>query len=118
MSEQTVGQWLKARFIEFQQDSLKQRGELSSIEEFATFLGMNRSTLSMHMGDEREPNDAALRNYAAKLKNDTIYDVVGKPRPDADLQYIIKHWGSASSTARKRSRQAIETDVARVKAEA
>jgi hypothetical protein len=113
MVDQTVGQWLKARFIEFQQDSLKQHGELASIEEFAAFLNMNRSTLSMHMGDEREPNDKALRNYATKLKNDSIYDVLGKPRPDADLSYIIKHWGAASDAARKRAKGAIESGLSR-----
>lgn len=96
MGKQTVWQWLKARFLEFQQDSLRQHGELAKIEEFAAFLGVNRSTLSMHMNDEREPNDDALKNYATKLKNDSIYDVVGKPRPDVDLTYIITHWGAAT----------------------
>lgn len=68
-----------------------EEGERKTLEEFANYLGVNRSLLSFWMNGTRVPNEDNADKMAEILGNE-IYDVLGMPRPNPYLQRINRVW--------------------------
>ncbi len=58
------------------------------------------------------PGPASLPRIAAKLGPE-IYDLLGLPRPDPDLQAVISNWGRLSDETKAEIAAAIERAIAR-----
>ena len=80
-------QYLENEYLKWQQ----QEGRRRTVNEFAEYLGVGQSTLSMWWNDERKPQGDNIRKLADKLGLE-VYDVLGLKRPDAMLHYINKVW--------------------------
>lgn len=79
----TLPEFLTQSFLVWQAEE----GERKTLEDFADYLGVNRSLLSYWMNGKRIPNDDACEKISAKLGNE-IYDVLEKPRPNQYLQIV------------------------------
>ena len=55
----------------------------------------------------RLPEAANVQKLAKKLGLE-VYDVLGLPRPDADLHYLQQHWDDLSPEARRALREQAE----------
>lgn len=94
-----VAKWLDAEYVKWRQ---KQTGRRKAgITHFAQWLGVSRDTLNNWLGGRRVPERENIELLAAKLGLE-IYDVMGLPRPDPNLQLIIESWGRVSENVRAR----------------
>ena len=97
-------QFLELKFLEWQ----SQQGGRKTVAQFAKFLGVGQSTVSMWWNnDERVPEGENLRKIAEKLGIE-VYDVLGLPRPDADLLYLQSIWGELDPSQRRVLREQAE----------
>lgn len=97
-------QYLEQRFLEWQ----KQQGGRKTVKQFAEYVGVSQSSISMWWGDnERVPEGENVRKIAEKLGLE-VYDVLGIPRPDEDLHYLETIWNDLPPKARRVLRQKAE----------
>jgi transcriptional regulator with XRE-family HTH domain len=97
-------QFLMQKFLEWQ----IAEGDKRSIKEFAKYLDVKDSALSHWMNEIRKKPDAqSLHKLSLKLGLE-VYDVLGLPRPDADLAYISQHWDDVSPEFRVKFREQVE----------
>ena len=96
-------QFLESKFLEWQQ----KQGGRRTVADFANWIGVKQSTLSMWWNSGVDPSGESIRLIAKKLGLE-VYDVLGIPRPDADLHYLQQHWDDLSPEARRAIREAAE----------
>jgi len=103
-----VGEWLEKRFLDWQQ----QEGKRKTVTEFAKSIGVSRDMLNQWMNGRMKPGNQNLEKLATVLGQE-IYDVVGKPRPDPGLQYIIQNWGKVLHETRSEAVELFQRAVER-----
>ena len=79
--------FLKKKYIEWQCTL----GHKKTLEEYAEYLKVNRPLLSFWMSGRRIPNTDNLENIALIL-GDEVFDTLGLPRPNPNLQKIKRLW--------------------------
>jgi transcriptional regulator with XRE-family HTH domain len=99
----TFRQFLELKFLQWQQES----GGRRTVLEFAKYIGVSQSSISMWWNRERLPEGDNVQKLANKLGIE-VYDVLGLPRPDADLHYLQQHWDDLSPEARRALREQAE----------
>ena len=92
----TFPQFLDRKFLEFQQG----QGGRRTVAEFAAFIGVKQSTLSIWWNSGSEPSGESVRLLAEKLGLE-VYDVLELDRPDEDLYYIQQHWDDLTPELRR-----------------
>jgi transcriptional regulator with XRE-family HTH domain len=96
-------QFLEMKFLDWQQ----REGGRKTVAEFAKYLGVKQSTVSMWWTSNNTPrDDGIIRNLAFKLGVE-VYDVLGLDRPDADLLYMQQHWDEISTEDRRAIRDRV-----------
>ena len=93
-------QYLEIKFLEWQ----RQQGGRKTVKQFAEFVGVSQSSISMWWHGERVPEGENIRKIADKLGLE-VYDVLGIPRPDEDLHYLQSIWNELSPNARRALRK-------------
>lgn len=97
-------QYLEREYLRWQQ----QQGGRKTVAEFAAWLGVKQSTVSMWWNGNSTPrDDSVIRNIAKRLGME-VYDVLEMERPDPDLAYIDQVWGDLSPKERKAIREQAE----------
>lgn len=86
-------------------------GNPRTLGEFAKHLGISQSSLGHYMNQRQLPGDKAIDKIAAKLGS-KIYDIMGKARPDPDLQYVITSWDNLTAQKQNEIRVTIEKSLA------
>lgn len=84
---QTLPEFLTQKYLDWQ----AAQGEIKTLEEYAEYLGVNRSLLSFWMNGKRVPNEENIDRMSLKLGNE-IYDVLDLPRPNPYLQLVNRAW--------------------------
>lgn len=95
--------FLEGKFLEWQ----KEQGGRRTVSEFAKWIGVKQSSVSMWWNGSNEPSGESVRLLADKLGLET-YDVLGLERPDPDLYYIRKIWDDLTPEKRKAVREQVE----------
>jgi transcriptional regulator with XRE-family HTH domain len=90
-------QFLEIKFIDWQ----KEEGGRKTVNEFADFLGVGRSTISMWWTKKNVPKDEVIIRKLADRLGLEVYDVLNMERPDPDLLFILSHWDQASPKLKK-----------------
>lgn len=98
-----MGNWLELKYLEWQ----TKEGGVRTMAEFADYLGIVRMTLSRWMNGRNIPDKKYVDQLADKLGPE-IYDLMGLPRPDPSLVYIIKRWPALTIEQRKILREQAE----------
>ncbi len=84
----TFKEFLERRFLDWQ----SQQGARKTVAEYADWLGVKRSTLSMWWNAEITPrDDGVISKLAVKLGLE-LYDILQLERPNEDLFYVQQHW--------------------------
>lgn len=96
-------QFLEMKYLEWQQ----KQGGRKTLTEFAIFLGVAQNTMSSYLKGKRKPEGEIIRKLAEKLGLET-YDVLGVPKPDADLFYLQIIWKDLDHAHRHALRQQAE----------
>jgi transcriptional regulator with XRE-family HTH domain len=96
-------QFLELKFLQWQQES----GGRKTVREFAKYIGVGQSSISMWWNGERLPEGENVQKLAQKLGLE-VYDVLGLPRPDANLHYLQKHWDDFSPEVQRTLREQAE----------
>ena len=99
----TFPEYLERKFVEWQQ----REGRRKTIADFATYLGVSQSVISMWMNGSRKPNQPSIELLADNFGLE-IYDVLGMPRPDPDLHYLKQNWEHLSPETRRAIREQAE----------
>lgn len=99
----TFPEFLERKFVEWQE----REGRRKTIADFATYLGVSQSVISMWMNGSRKPNQPSIELLADNFGLE-IYDVLGIPRPDSDLHYIKQNWDLLSPETRRALREQAE----------
>jgi DNA-binding transcriptional regulator YiaG len=94
--------WLSQKFIEWE----KAEGRRQSYYAFARYLEVSQSGLGQWMVGSSAPSGDDLLNLANKLGVE-VYDVLGLPRPNAEVQRITVSFASLPADIRQRLTQAI-----------
>lgn len=94
---QTLPEYLTKRYLAWQADE----GERKTLEDYANYLGVNRSLLSYWMNGSRVPSDENVKKLALKLGND-IYDILKIDRPNPYLQTLNRVWEHLPESIQKR----------------
>lgn len=106
MARGALGEWLDRQFIDWQRES----GKSQTLERFAEWLEISRVTLSRYINGQRQtPDEETIELLASKL-GPGIYDVLGIPRPDPDLQTLVKEWGTYSNEKRAAIMEFVHSD--------
>lgn len=92
----SAADWITDEFLNWQKES----GERQTVTKFAAFLGVTRDVLNQWMNGRRTPSADSADLLSSKL-GPGIYDVLGQPRPDPQLQYILQNWGKLSEEQRQ-----------------
>jgi transcriptional regulator with XRE-family HTH domain len=80
--------WLELQYINW----MKDRGEVISQGEFASYLELDPMNLSNYINSKRKmPDPDSIEKIAAKLGPE-IYDVLGLARPDPQLKQLTAVW--------------------------
>jgi len=79
--------WLEINFLEWQAKTKKR----ATLQEFADHIGYSRPLISMWMAGKRLPTEDGAKRLADLFGPD-IYDILGMPRPDPDLERLNKIW--------------------------
>jgi hypothetical protein len=98
----SIKDWLNRKFIEWE----KTQGGRQSYYAFAHFLGVSQSELSAWMTGSGSPSGDDLLAVAGKLGPE-VYDILGLPRPDADLQRVTVSFASLPPDIRQNLTNAI-----------
>lgn len=89
-------QLLEQNFLSWQ----AQEGKRKTLDDFADYLDVRRSTLSLWMSGKRSPGPESLRVLSNRLGPE-VYDVLGLDRPDPDLAFIEQQWQNLTPQARR-----------------
>lgn len=108
IKQMTFSQFLEMKFLEWQ----RQEGGRRTVKEFAAYIGVSQSTISMWWNEGRKPEGENLLKLAIKLGME-VYDILEKPRPDSDLHYIQVAWEDLDPAARKAIREQAEKYAAK-----
>lgn len=100
IEQMTFSKFLENKFLEWQQ----REGGRRTVKEFAAYIGVSQSTISMWWNEGRQPEGDNLLKLAMKLGVE-VYDVLGKPRPDIDLLYLQTIWNDLSNESRRALRE-------------
>ena len=96
--------FLEIKFLEWQHGE----GGRRTVKEFAEWLGVKQSTVSMWWNGTNTPRDSdIIRTLAVRLGME-VYDVLGLERPDPDLIYIEDRWERMSASQRRKVREQVE----------
>lgn len=98
----SVKDWLNLRFNEWE----KAQGNRQSYYAFARFLGVSQSALGQWMTGGSVPGGDDLTAIAGKF-GPGIYDILGLPRPNAEVQRITVSFASLPPDLRQRLTNAI-----------
>lgn len=98
----TLKDWLNLKFNDWE----KTQGHSQSYYAFARHLQVSQSGLSQWMTGGSIPAGEDLLNLASKLGPE-IYDVLGLPRPNAEVQRITVSFASLPTDIRQRLTGAI-----------
>lgn len=83
-----------------------------TVKQFAEYLGVSQSTVSMWWNEGRVPEGENLMKIATKFGIE-VYDILGKPRPDETLLYIQSVWESLPPEKRRALREQAEKYAAK-----
>jgi transcriptional regulator with XRE-family HTH domain len=98
----TLKDWLNQKFNEWE----KTQERSQSYYAFARYLGVSQSGLSQWMTGSTTPGGEDLLNLASKLGTE-IYDVLGLPRPNAEIQRMTVSFASLPADIRQRLTNAV-----------
>lgn len=87
MGNNNFTEFLENSFVKWQ----SQIGKRKTIKEFSEYLGVSRPLLSIWMLGRQRPGPKNIELLATKLGPE-IYDALGEPRPNPDLQALIADW--------------------------
>jgi hypothetical protein len=96
-----VSEWLEKHRTKWQADI----GEGRTKQDFANHLGVSINTYKNWdlRGHTPEPHHVELLDR--KLDDQTIYDIVGLPRPDPVLRAINRDWGKFENGIKSKVRE-------------
>lgn len=96
-------QLLERKFLEWQQE----QGGRRTVAEFAKWIGVKQSSVSMWWNGANEPSGESIRLLAEKLGLE-VYDALNLQRPDPDLHYIQSNWELIDPDERQAIRDQME----------
>lgn len=79
MTDETFGNFLRRKYHEWSGKQLGRTGRIPSQNEFAKWLNVPPTSLSMWVNDVRVPSDEAVHSMADKLGVE-VYDKLNLPR--------------------------------------
>ncbi len=88
---QKFPKWLEAQYLKWQNE----RGKRATLQDFGSFLGISRVSLSQYLAGKRIPDDKNLARIARRLGTQ-IYEVLGKDL-DSQLLFILNSWDKLTS---------------------
>jgi transcriptional regulator with XRE-family HTH domain len=98
----TVKDWLNQKFTEWE----RAQGHKQSYYAFARYLEVSQSGLAQWMIGNGTPGGDDLLNIANRLGAD-VYDVLGLPRPNAEVQRVTVSFASLPPDIRQRLTNAV-----------
>lgn len=107
-SETPISQWFNRKFVEWQAS----QGKKKTIAAFAEYCGIKQNDMSRYLSGASKPDGDNLQKVGIVL-GDEIYDLLGRPRPDARLQALIAHWGNIPDVVKGRIGEIVERSVQR-----
>ncbi len=103
----TIKDWLNQKFAEWE----KSQGHKQSYYAFARYLEVSQSGLGQWMIGSGVPSGDDLLNIANKLGAE-VYDILGLPRPNAEVQRLTVSFANLPPDIRQRLANAIaESDT-------
>lgn len=93
-------QFLEMKFVEWQQ----KEGGRRSVADFAQWIGIKQSTLSMWWNSGVAPSGESVKLLSLKLGLE-VYDVLGLPRPDEDMHALQQIWDRLPPELRRSLRE-------------
>jgi len=101
MSEETFGAYLRQRFHEWTGRVMGREGRIPSQAEFAKWLSVPTTSLSVWMNDIRTPSGESVDKLAEKLGVE-VYDRLGVPRRmprNKKLYFLATIWDKLPQAA-------------------
>lgn len=107
MFQMNFPQFLTNKYLEWQTE----QGERKTVADFARYIGVKQSSISMWWNGSNTPSGESIRLLAQKFGLE-VYDVLGLPRPDEDLAFITQNWDNVSPEFRSKFREEVEQHLA------
>jgi len=76
------------------------QGKRATLQGFANHLNVSQPLLSIWLKGDTKPSSEKIELLAAKVGNE-IYEVLGLPKPDPDLQRLNQIWEHIPETMRR-----------------
>jgi len=107
----TFPEYIEKKYLQWQTEL----GKRKSIEEFAMYIGVSQSALSLWMSGKRTPS-VQTANLLAEIFGNDVYDVLGIPRPNPHLQAITRNFEFLSEEKQERIAREIAEEAAKYEA--
>lgn len=91
-----VGKWLDKQYLLWQMKA----GEKRTWGEFAEWVSVGRGTLDKWSRGDRSPEAESVELLAVKCNDDSIYDIVGIPKPDARYRMLKRIFDEQSENGK------------------
>ena len=88
--------WLTRKFREWESKT----GRRQSLSAFARYLGVKQPSLSHWINHDNPPSYENIEKLAEKLGPE-IYDIMGMPRPDPNIEKLVELYSAASPEQKK-----------------
>lgn len=101
MSEESFGNYLRRRFHDWTGRQLGRDGRIPSQAEFAKWIGVPTTSMSVWMNDIRKPTGESVDKLAERLGVE-VYDRLGLPRKmprNKKLYFLASIWDKLPQSA-------------------
>src|SRR5512146_1899473 len=101
-----IRDWFEQKFIQWRS---RQPSRKATLNQFAAEIGINRDVLNTYMLRGSAPEGDNLMRVGLAL-GWAIYDLVGEPRPDPLLIYVVTNWGCLTDDDRNAIARLLDVD--------
>ena len=72
----------------------KEVGGRRTLKQYSEHIGIGEVFLNQIMNDKRNAGEKTVDHLVQFFKDPRFYDAAGIPRPDINLKYTMRNWGS------------------------
>lgn len=101
--EMEFKKFIEGKFVQWQSE----QGKRKTVADFAAYLGISQPLLSMWMNGSKKPGIENIK-ILSQIYGLEIYDLLGKPRPDASFFKMTTYWNFLNDSEREAISKQVE----------
>ena len=93
--------WVNSQLEAGQENGPDMKSLKRTMNDFCHSINMSPSSFSEYINHDRKPTRKTIYELS-KVYGDEVYEITGIPKPDPNLQMIIKEWDTLSKNKKEK----------------